>query len=123
MIDDDFNLEKLRLRPEDIQAYIGKAGAGGPRARRQDRFVIVPATWAGRLTDARHASTLKLALYLLYRHWKSGGQPIPLSNVFAASVGVSRRSKWRAINELEHLKLITVERRPRKSPRVTLLKT
>jgi hypothetical protein len=120
MSEDDFDLEKLRLRPEDIQAYAGKAAA---RARQQDRFVIVPAIWADRLIAARHASTFKLALYLLYRHWKSGGRRITLANIALASAGVSRGQKWRALGELERLKLIEVARRPKKSPLVTLLKT
>jgi len=35
--------------------------------------------------------------------------------------GVSRRSKWRALNDLERRGLITVERRPGRSPIVRLL--
>jgi hypothetical protein len=123
MSEDDFDLEKLRLRPEDIAAYAGKAGTAAARARRQDRFVIVPATWADRLAAAHKASTFKLALYLLYRHWKNDGRRITLANVSLAGTGVSRHQKWRALNELERLKLIAVERRTRKSPHVTLLKT
>jgi len=120
--DDPFDLEKFRLRPEDLKGYVGKAAAA-PHARRQDRFIIVPVPWADRLAAARHASTLKLALHLLHQHWKNGGQPVPLTNVSLTSAGVGRRSKWRGLNELERLKLIEVNRRPRKSPLVTLVKT
>jgi hypothetical protein len=127
MAEDDFDVEKLRLRPDDIEAYVSKAGAAGaaaaPRARRQGRFVIVPASWADQLRAARHTGAAKLALYLLYQYWKNGGRLIPLTNTFAASAGLSRRSKWRALRELERLKLVEVERRRRKSPLVTLLKT
>jgi hypothetical protein len=35
--------------------------------------------------------------------------------------GISRWSKWRALNELERLGLITVERRKRKSPIIRLI--
>ena len=117
-----FDLEKLRLNAEDLRGYVGKAAAV-PHGRRQDRFIIVPVLWADRLADARYTSTLKLVLHLLYEHWKRGGQPVPLSNVSLSSAGVNRRTKWRALGELERLRLIEVERRPRKSPRVTLLKT
>jgi len=124
MTEDDFDVEKLRLRPEDIAAYVGKAGAAAPRARRQDQFVIVPIAWADQLKAARYTSTYRLALDLLHQHWKNGGQTIALTNVVSLkNAGVSRGQKWRALSELERLKLVAVERRPRKSPRVTLLKT
>jgi hypothetical protein len=118
--DDPFDLEKFRLRPEDLKAYTGKAAAA-PRARHQ--FTIVPRSWSDRLAAARHVGTYKFALHLLHQYWKNGGRPISLTNTFATNAGVSRRSKWRALGELERLKLIEVERRPRKSPLVTLLKT
>jgi len=122
MAEDDFDVEKLRLRPEDIQA--GATGAApGSRTRRQGRFVIVPASWADRLRAARHTGAAKLALHLLYQYWKNGGRPIPLTNTFATSAGLSRRSKWRALGELERLKLVEVERRRRRSPLVSLLGT
>jgi len=123
MTEDDFDVEKLRLRPEDIAAYVGKAGAAA-RPRRQDQFVIVPMAWADQLKAARYTSTYRLALDLLHQHWKNGGQTIALTNVVSLkNAGVSRGQKWRALSELERLKLVAVERRPRKSPRVTLLKT
>jgi len=123
MTEDDFDVEKLRLRPEDIAAYVGKAGAAGPRSRRQDRFVIVPGAWADQLRAARHLGTAKLAHRLLYEFWKTGGRPIPITNIFATNAGVSQRSKWRALAELERWKLIRLEKRGKRSPRVTLLKT
>src|SRR5262249_11054752 len=114
MTEDDFDVEKLRLRPEDIAAYVGKTGTAAPRARRQDQFTSVPWSWSDRLAAARHVGTYKFALHLLYQYWKNGGRPISLTNTFATNAGVSRRSKWRALGELERLKLIEVERRPRK---------
>ena len=122
MTEDDFDVEKLRLRPEDIQAYVGKAGAALP-ARRQDQFTIVPRSWSDRLKNARHLNTYKLAVYLLYQYWRTS-KPIALSNVALANIGVpNRRSKWRALRELERLGLVEIKRRMRKSPHVTLLKT
>jgi len=118
--DDPFDLEKFRLSPEDMKTYASKAAA--PRvARRQ--FTIIPHSWSNQLKAARYISTFKIAHHLLYQHWKNGGRPVSLTNVSATSAGVSRRSKWRALGELERLKLIDVEKRPRKSPLVTLLKT
>jgi hypothetical protein len=119
--DDPFDLEKFRLKPEDVKAYAGKASAS--HGRRQRQFTIVPHGWSNRLKATRHASTFKLALHLLYQHWKNRRQPIALTNVALTGAGVSRRSKWRALSELERLGLVKVERRPRKSPLVTPLKT
>jgi len=123
MSEDEFDLERLRLRPEDIRAHAGKAGARAPHARRQDGFIMMPMSWANALARARNIHTHKLASHLLHQHFKNGGQIISLTNVSLANTGVTRRSKWRALDELEQLKLIEVDRRRRKSPRVTLLKT
>jgi hypothetical protein len=118
--DDPFDLEKLRLRPEDAQAYAGKAA---PRSepRKKDGWIKVPLWWATELEAARYASTFKIAHRLLHRHWKNGGRRITLTNT--ALPGITRFQKWRALDELERLKLVEIERRRRKSPLVTLLKT
>jgi DNA-binding transcriptional regulator YhcF (GntR family) len=44
-----------------------------------------------------------------------------LTNALAMAEGVSRRTKWNALIELERLGLVRVERRSRKSPRLHLL--
>jgi hypothetical protein len=123
--DDPFDLEKFRLKPEDVKGYAGTATAPRARGRRRDQFTIVPKSWSDQLKAARYSigNTYRLALHLLYQHWKNGGQAIALTNIALANAGIGPRAKWRAIAELERLKLIKVERRPRKSPRVTLLKT
>jgi hypothetical protein len=118
--DDAFDVEKLRLRPEDAKDFTGKVT---PRpARRRTDFTIIPRAWSDRLDAARHTSTFKIALRLLHQHWKNGGQPIKLTNVALTNAGVSRRQKWRGLPELKQLGLIKIERRRRKSPLVTLLK-
>ena len=88
--------------------------------RRRNHFIKVPKSWEEELRKARHVSTYRVALHLLYRHWKSREEPIPLSNVALAEVGVTRREKWRALGELEHLGLVEVVRRSRRVPMVTL---
>lgn len=86
--------------------------------RRRQQFVKVPWTWIERLTAAHHIATYRVALFVLHRSWKAGGKPFTLSN--GAVDGVSRWQKWRALQELEQLGLITVERRERKSPRIAI---
>jgi len=89
-----------------------------PRKRRH--FIKVPVLWFERLAEARHIATYRLALHLLYQTWKRGGQPVLLPNGPLIAEGIARGTKWRALKELERQGLITIERRKRKSPRITV---
>jgi hypothetical protein len=113
MDQDPFDLEQLRVDPERVTQR-----AKPKNWRRQ--FVRVPWVWVERLQMAKRVSTYRLALVLVYEHWRTGGRPIALSNVFAFAEGLSRRSKWRAITELESLGLVRVKRHPGRAPRVVL---
>ena len=79
--------------------------------------------WREQLTKARYIATYRAALHILMRNWESGGKPFTLSNGALALEGVKRSAKWRALQDLEQLGLITIERRKRKSPRITALHT
>jgi hypothetical protein len=100
---------------------LAKSARTRPAPKRRQQFTIVPQAWSGRLRNARLAATLKLAIFLLYQHWWTKGRPIKLTNVAAAKAGVSSDQKPRALEELELLGLVAVERRPKKSPVVALL--
>lgn len=89
--------------------------------RRRQQFIMVPWAWHERLAQAHSTASYTVALHLLHLNWKSGGQPVLLSNAALAGLGVERRAKWRAIRELEEIGLIRVETRPRKSPAITVL--
>jgi hypothetical protein len=93
------------------------------RGKRRRHFVMVPWTWLEKLAAARYVATYRVAHHILYWHWKEHGEPFTLSNGIMAIEGVSRWQKWRALGELEKLGLITIERRRRKTPRITVLKT
>jgi hypothetical protein len=109
---DAFNLARLRL-PGNFRAK--------PRPKKWRRqYVQVPWGWVERLQAAKRISTYRLALVLVYESWRLGGRPIVLSNVFTLTEGLSRRSKWRSLAELERLGLIKVDRRRRRAPRVML---
>ena len=119
MTDDKvINLEKYALSDGPIP----ERPASVPRkiARRRRHFVRVPWTWVERLRGAR-GSTYRLALILLYLHWKGNGEPIKLANGMLQIDGVSRHAKWRALNELERRGMIVVERRHRRSPLIQVL--
>jgi hypothetical protein len=123
--DDPFaNLEKLRLQPEHYQASTtgaGKKWATVPLKvqKRRRHFVKVPWIWVERLGEARYIATYRLALHVLYRHWKANGKPFTLANGEIKMGSTSRWQKWRALAELEKLGLITVKKRGRKSPWIT----
>jgi hypothetical protein len=106
---DPFDLKNLRVDLPKLPLKRRK------QWRRQ--FVRVPWEWVERLRPARRVSTYQLALLLAYEYWRQGGRPIVLSNVAAE---MPRRSKWRALVELESMGLIRIERRSRKAPLVTL---
>ena len=118
MTDDPYaDLKQHRLTPETLTKL-----AVVPRKiqKRRKQFVMVPWGWMERLATVRYVATYRVALHVLYRHWKGSGEPFSLSNGMVAMEGVGRRAKWRALRELEQLRLITIERRKRKSPRITV---
>jgi hypothetical protein len=101
---EDFDLEKLRLPPGEkwvvVPAKIQK---------RRRHFVKVPWAWVEKLTTARYIATYRVALYVLYRHWRADGLSFTLSNTAIAEVGVSRWRKWEALRELEGIVPAAVE--------------
>jgi hypothetical protein len=113
-----FDLNALRLTDDQVRVLTVV-----PRKiqNRRQQFVRVPWLWVERLRDARGRQSYRLALCLLYLHWKGNGEPIKLANGMLALDGVSRHSKYRALQDLERLGLISVERQPRKSPTVKLV--
>jgi hypothetical protein len=116
MMEDDpnlFDLATLRVDPERV-----RQPTRPKKWRRQ--FVRVPWHWVERLRDAKCISSYRLAMLLLYESWRLGGRPITLSNVSTLAEGLPRRTKWRALTELESLGLIKVRRRRRHAPRVVL---
>jgi hypothetical protein len=111
---DPFDLDKLRL-PE-VQV-----GTPTPRkiARRREHFVQVPFSWLERLNGAS-GKAHSLALHLLYLNWRNKGRTFTLANGMLKIDGISRASKWRALAELERRGLISIGRRRRKSPDITV---
>jgi hypothetical protein len=113
MVSDDFDLAKLVVDPADPRFR-----HAGKRKKWRRHYVRFPWAWIERMGSVRSGSTFRLALLLVYEHWRTGGRPIELSNIASKGEGLSRWSKWRALADLEALGLIRVERRPKQSPRV-----
>ena len=122
MDDDPFDLEKLRMPVGEIQIGPAAKAAADRIARRREReFIRFPRVWEKRLEASTCVNTYRVALVVLFQHWKASGKPFVLSNITMSTGGVTRQSKWRSLRELEQLGLIRVEARPKKSPLVTVL--
>jgi hypothetical protein len=113
-----FDLDEFTL----TDAQVGERLASTPRKiqKRQRHFIKVPWPWVERLRGAT-GQTYRVALSLLYLHWKGKGEPVKLANGMLLIDGVSRQSKWRALRDLQRRDLITVECRPNRSPIIRLL--
>jgi hypothetical protein len=107
------DLSVLRLDPSKLEPR-PKSAPAKKAWRRQ--FIKFPWAWMDQLRTARHVVTYRIALYLVYEHWRNGRRPVTLSNVAMAREGVAPGTKWRGLKELEQAGLIRIERRPRKSP-------
>jgi hypothetical protein len=116
------NLNSLRVCDEDIPTRKVETPASRRRQEQRRAFVMVPLEWSQRLARPTHAYTRAVLDCLLFLDWKGKGEPVILSNVALQAWGVSSRDKSRALNELEGLGLIAIERRKGRSPRITLFK-
>jgi hypothetical protein len=116
---DEFDIDNLRL-PANIVLPERRAVEPRRLEKRRKHFAQVPWTWIEALSGAT-GRTWQLALHLLYFHWKDGGAPIKLANGMLEMDGIDRKAKSRGLSELERRRLITVERRPKKSPIVKLI--
>jgi hypothetical protein len=108
----------MGVNPNDLRR---RAEAKPAKKKWRRQFIRFPWAWMDRLRPTTSGSTYRLALVLVYEHWRTGGRPIVLSNIAAAKEGVSRHSKWRALRELENLGLVVLERRPKGSPTIRLI--
>jgi hypothetical protein len=124
MDEDDFSLEKLRVDPALMQQVLAEQQARKSKQKEWQRhWTLIPRAWELRLLQAKRISTYRLAIELLYLHWYDGGKPIAVTGKVAKAAKLSASSKSNALAELAQLRLIEMDRGPRRSPRVTLLHT
>ncbi|SRR6266498_3154549 len=90
----------------------------------KDPFVKVPLWFAVEAAKATRTSGALVWIWLLYQGWRDrksvGRDAVRMANAKLKSWGVSRNVKQRVLRDLERAGLIEIERRPRKSPNVTL---
>jgi hypothetical protein len=114
MSSDDLDLDELKLLPEMVR----DRAVGLPKSikKRRQQFVQVPLAWVDILSRDSRDKTLVVLSHLLHLDWKQGGGQIKLPNGFLGMIGVGRGAKWRVLNKLESVGIISIERRGRKSP-------
>jgi hypothetical protein len=91
------------------------------RRRRPGTFVQVPLASAARAYAAMHSPKAMVWLWLQYQVWKTKSKVVAVPNGVLAEYGVSPDVKRAALLQLEVAGLITVDRRPRQTPIVTVL--
>ena len=99
------------------KAASGSATSRKPRARSKSRFIMFPMVWQYQLVRVKAGCcTYRVALYLLWEAWRSQSNRVKLPNVGLKELGVGRRGKRHALDQLVEAGLISTERQPRKSP-------
>jgi hypothetical protein len=112
------NLDDWGLPPEVVRE---RAVVPKRIKKRHRQFVQVPLTLIDKVTRNSRDKTFAVLCHLLHEVWKQGGGPIKVPNGFLNKLGVGRGAKSRALKKLELLGIISVERRDRKSPTVTII--
>jgi hypothetical protein len=117
-----FTIEELVIEAPDVSSS-AKAKAG-PKAARQRRgsFIQITATQASLL--AGESITVSVFFHLMFRSFWAYHKPFTLSANALEYAGISRQVQLRALQSLERLELISIERGgPRKPPIVTITGT
>ena len=84
-------------------------------------FALKALWWIAVAAKATNTRRALVCIELLYASWKARNLTFPLPNGRLKKLGISRETKRRALQDLERAGLIVVERRPRKTPIVTLV--
>jgi hypothetical protein len=91
------------------------------RARTRSKFIMFPVEWRYQLARVKaDGCAYQVALHLLWEAWRSQSNRVKLPNVGLKELGVGRRGKRHALDQLVEAGLISTERQPRKSPVVTV---
>ena len=92
------------------------------RRREADAFIKVPLRLVMAASQATLSRNALLVLILLrYMAWKAHSSTFACPNELMKRCGISRKTKHRALAELEAAGFITLRRLPRRSPIVTMM--
>jgi hypothetical protein len=106
-------LEEIRIDPNDPTLKPAKGPTGSRhRVRAPKHFVMVPLGWVARLEGAS-GQVYRLALVLLFLHWKGNNKSVKLANRAVGADGIPPQTKRRALRELENRGLVRIDWRER----------
>jgi hypothetical protein len=118
VMDDAFNANDLKLRPEQLKNLRPvETGAKPKRSKRE--FIQVTREQSERLNKVSHTAEIVFR-HLMFLNWKSPGRTIYLANGALSQKGVSRYAKRRGLANLKKVGLIKLRKRTRKSPGVII---
>jgi hypothetical protein len=119
--DDDWGGVAVRQAP-DPKKRLAELKAKAPVKRKKARpFAKVYLDAAARAFAAAQSQKAMVWVWLVHRAWKRQSQTVTVPSGELAKLGVNRESKRRALLQFEAAGLISIDRRPRKTPLVTLL--
>ena len=84
-------------------------------------YVKLPLAWAAKAAAATNTHKAMMWVWLVHQARLTGSATVAVPNGALAKYGISRRAKRLALKQLEAVGLIVVERRPRRTPIVTVL--
>jgi hypothetical protein len=97
----------------------GSAGIGGVRMK--EKFIMIAESQALKLRQIGSFGCAMIFLILLYQKFCHRGKPFLMPIEPLVEEGFSRTTQWRAIARLEKHGLISVKRRHRQPPSITVL--
>jgi hypothetical protein len=89
--------------------------------QKREPFVQVPLALAARAAAATNNQKMMVWLWLRHQAWKTRRKVVAAPNGVLTEYGISPDVKRAALRQLEAAGLIGIERRPRKTPIVTIL--
>ena len=119
--DDDWGNVAVKPAP-DPKKQVAELKAKAPVKWKKTRpFAKVYLDTAARAYAALNCQKAMVWAWLIHRAWKRQSRSITVPNAELAKFGVKPDAKARALRQLEAVGLIEIDRRPRKTPLVTLL--
>jgi hypothetical protein len=108
---------------EWVQQRLAQLEAAAPPAKCKKRrpFVMVPLETMAVACAALNCRKALVWLWLMHQVWKTKKRTVPVPNKALAALGVTRDVKRQALDQLEAAGLVTVDRRPKKTPLITVL--
>ena len=120
------NVDRLRLPSLEMKSHPRalQSGSNAPPRRRQGGEFIkgpIPLPWLSRAAGLPGKAPLAVALAIRFEAGRRRSNEIVLTTAILERFCVNRKAKYRGLNALEEAKLVSVQRRLRRNPVVTIL--